>query len=532
MPSNSLPGATPLDGEDPVWTLIKSYEETCRSLHKLRAQILSLQAQETVLEAKRISVYSILALVSRPARDMVFATSDIMERIFAYAVRPTAEDEREDAFYSPTVRGSDVYPVVLAIAGVCSLWRATTIHTPSLWQRISFSGWEKAARTDLSCASFRLRAWLRRSFPLPLTVDWNDEDFSILSDDGSHSSDNSHHSNWSGSCTTSLFESLAAHSTRWQAARLRIPFPEYSSSFPLALPNLKHLHLSNTGEGSIPILGSMPLLRNLALSGWEVSEEAFPWQQLTSFRIFNDVGIPRRAIQACHSLQRLYIDMVGNVAPFDIDQVTNFSSLCHLDLRFPLELVPLAFLNLSALNSMTVSFSGDDLPQGQVSVEFFERCSNLSILQIAFDEIDSPTDTLFTSIFCSSTVRILKLKLTPLMGLDSRTISGVLKCLTISHLTEKFSALEEVHIDVISAREDAHALAIESVAFTALRLVSPDVQQPSLRSVCLHIPETLIEPLSHVLGSSSRLHVSSTPLDFDDRGINYFIDGDLLLSDE
>ncbi|KAH8824786.1 hypothetical protein DL96DRAFT_1817435 [Flagelloscypha sp. PMI_526] len=531
MPWNSLPGATPLDGEDPVWTLIKSYEETCRNLRELRAQIFSLQAQETVLEAKRISVYSILALISRPARDMVFATSDIMERIFFYAVHPTIENEIEDAFYSRTVRHSDAYPGVLAIVRVCSRWRATAIHTPSLWQRIRFRGWKKAAKTDISCASFRLRAWLRRSFPLPLTVDWNHEDFSHFFHDASHSSDDSHHSDQSASWTMSLFESLAAHSTRWQAAKLRIPFPEYSSSFPLALPNLQHIHLNNIGDGPIPNLGSMPLLRNLALSGLEVSEEAFPWQQLTSLRIFNDTGIARQAIQACRSLERLYIDMVGYVAPFDIDQVTNFSSLRHLSIRYPLELVPFAFLNLSALDSIAVFFTDDDLPQEQVSVEFFERCSNLSILQINFDEVESPNDTLFTTIFRSSTVRTLKLKLTRVLGLDGRIISRVLRCLTINHLTEAFSALEEVHIDVISAWADDHALPIESVAFAALRLASPDAQQPSLRSVCLHIPETLIEPLSHVLGSSSRLRVSSTPLDFDDRGINYFMDGDLLLSD-
>ncbi|KAH8818968.1 hypothetical protein DL96DRAFT_1622564 [Flagelloscypha sp. PMI_526] len=528
MPLNPLLGAAPLAEEDHVWTLIKSYEETCRNLRELRAQILSLQAQESVLETKRISIHSFLAMASRPARDMVFATSDIMERIFAYAIRPTAEDKMEDAFYTKTIRHSNAYPVVLAIAGVCRLWRATAIHAPSLWQRIVFSGWREAPETDSSCASLRLRFWLRRSFPLPLTIDWNDDE---SSDDASRSSEDSYHYVKPAAWVMSLFNSLVAHSTRWQAASFRIPFSDYCPSFPLDLLNLKDLHLHNLGDDSIPVLGRMPSLRSLALSGWDVCEKVFPWQQLRSLHIFTTDVISHQAIQACHSVERLYINMGDYIPPFDIGHTTELPSLRHLSIFFPLEFVPFAFLNLGALEILTVRLSDDDIPVVSDSVEFFERCLRLSTLQINFHKLNSQGDTPFTSLFCSSTVRILKLKLTRLLGLDSCILSCALQYLTLDHLAEQFSALEEVHIDITSDREDDHALSIESVAFTALKLATIDTQKPSLRSVWLHIPASFIESLSHVLKSSSKLHVSSTSLDFDDIGANSFMDGDLLLPD-
>ncbi|KAH8824788.1 hypothetical protein DL96DRAFT_1682054 [Flagelloscypha sp. PMI_526] len=513
MPLNPLLGAAPLAEEDHVWTLIKSYEETCRNLRELRAQILSLQAQESVLETKRISIHSFLAVVSRPARDMVFATSDIMERIFAYAVRPTAEDETDHAFYSEDVRRSDVYPVVLVIARVCSLWRATALHTPSLWQRIVFSGWGQAPEADSSCASFRLRFWLRQSFPLPLTIGWNDDKSSY---DASHSSQDSEHSEKPATWVMSLFDALAAHSTRWQAAWLRIPFSEYRPYFPLDLLNLRDLHLHNIGDDSIPVLGTMPSLRTLTLSGWDVCEEVFPWQQLRSLHIFTDMEISHQTVQSCHNLERLYIYMGSEIAPFDIDRATELPSLRHLSIYFPLEYIPFAFLNLSALESLTIHLSDDNIPLAKDLVEFFERCLRLRTLQINFHQLEFQDDTPSPHFFAH-----------PL--LDSRILSCVLKCLTIGRLTEQFSALEEVHIDITSKREEVPALPIESVAFTALRLASLDTQELSLRFVWLHIPATFIEPLSHVLGSSSKLHVSSTSLDFNDTGANNFMDGDLLL---
>ncbi|KAH8818921.1 hypothetical protein DL96DRAFT_375654 [Flagelloscypha sp. PMI_526] len=528
--------ANSLGGEDPVWTLIKSYEETCHDLRELRAQISSLQAQESVLEAKRISVQSILAHVC-PARDQLFATSDIMERIFVYAVCPTA-GENTEAFYSESHRYSDAYPVVHSIARVCSLWRATAIHTPRLWQRIIFSGWRKSTEIDFPCASFRLRSWLRRSFPLPLTIHWNDDDpghsddDSIHSDDASNSDNDSTRSDEPGPWTMRLFDSLVAHSARWHAVTLWIPFPRYCSYFPIFLPNLKDLHLYNTGDDPIPVLGSMPLLRNLAISGGDVSEGAFPWQQLTTLRIFNDIGIPTQAIQACRTLESLYVDMDDYVPPFVIDHATTLPSLRHLSIFFPLELMPLTFLDLTVLESMSVNLQYNDLPPDHQLAEFLERCSNLTTLQIKLNGLGSHNYPRFSSNFHSRTVRVLKLRLVEVLCLGRRALSDLLKLFTASRLTEQFSALEEIHIDCTCDLEGDYARSIETVAFTALGLASSDAQGLSLRSIWLHIPPTLVEPLSYALSSCPKLHVSSTPLDFDFIGVNCFMDGDLLLPDK
>ncbi|KAH8824966.1 hypothetical protein DL96DRAFT_1611437 [Flagelloscypha sp. PMI_526] len=505
--------ATSLPGEDPVWTLIKSYEETRRNLHKLRTQIASLQLQETALEARRISVLSILAMVSRPARDKVFATFDIMERIFEHAVSPTSDDAK-DAFYSHAVRNSDAYPVVHAIARVCSLWRATAIHASSLWQRITFSGWRGAAAIDFACTSFRLCSWLRRSLPLPLTIHWSD--------------DQSSYSDEVVPWMKSLFDALAAHSPRWQTAKLRIPFPQYSSFFPLTLPNLKDLYFRNNGDGSAPSLGSMPSLRNLALSGLGViSQMAFPWHHLTTLRFFGEIRVPRQTIQACLTLERLYIDMDNIVSPFHLNQTTKLPSLCHLSLRFPLQKLPLTFLDLVALDSITISYRYHDLPPLQESVQFLSRSSRLRILQIDFEELGFQDHSHF-SVFSSSTVHILRLKLTNVLG---DPVSCLLKFVTISHLKEQFSALEEIHIDATSTEEGAPVLTIESVIFTAVQLASTGAQMPSLKSVWLHIPAAFIESLSHTRRSISKLQLSSTPLDFDNVGIDYFMDGHCLLAD-
>ncbi|KAH8818922.1 hypothetical protein DL96DRAFT_375661 [Flagelloscypha sp. PMI_526] len=511
-PLHSLRTTTPILGEDPVWTLIKSYEKTCRNLRELRAQIASLQAQEALLEASRISTNSALASVSRPARDQVFSTLEIMESIFAFAVRPTAQ-EKTDAFYSRKVRYSDAYPVVHAIARVCSLWRNIAIHAPRLWQRIVFSRWHKARKTDFACASFRLQSWLRRSFPLPLIIDWCDSEAECYQLES-----------WSNS----LFNSLSAHSSRWQAVRLEITLPRYNACFPLALPRLKDLSLCCFGGGSVPTLGSMPLLRNLALDAYStVDERAFPWQQLTTLRIFNDTGIPRQAIQACCALERLYVYMGGIGSPFDIDQATELPSLRHFSVLNLLQQLPLGLLNLSLLESMTVAFEHYDIPSIRALAVFFERASSLQTLEINIYEFNSYIHAPLLSFIRSRSVRVLKLKLSKFL-LDRHNLSSLLPLLTPRYMMEQFSALEEIHIDVMSAEEKVHDLLIESIVLATLDLVPPDAQEPSLKSVWLHIPASFIEPLSHAF-RSSKLQVSSTPLDFDDLGANYFMDGDLLL---
>ncbi|KAH8818923.1 hypothetical protein DL96DRAFT_375680 [Flagelloscypha sp. PMI_526] len=467
MPLHRLPTTTSLPGDDPVWALIKSYEETCRNLREMRAQIVSLQAQESLLEARRISINSTLAMVSRRARDQVFATSEIMESIFAFAVCPTTEDNTdyypEDAFYSQAVRYSDAYPVVHAIARVSSLWRNIAHHTPRLWQRIVFSRWRLAPRADHSCASFRLRSWLRRSFPLPLIIQWEDlysePDQSVP---------------WG----MPLFDSLTAHSFRWQTAKLQIRFPRYNSSFPLALPKLENLYFYGLGDDSIPALGSMPLLRNLALVGSDTaSATTFPWQQLTSLGIFRTNNIPYAVIQSCCTLERLYVDTTG--APFDVEQVVELPSLRHFSLLSPLGEGPLGFLNLTNLDSMTINYDHADLPSVQESTVFFERSSNLRILQINIHQLYSQTFTPLFSIFRSRSVRVLKLKLDVwVLSTDRATLSVLLPQLTPSHIMEQFPTLEEIHIDITSACEIGNALSIESIAFATLNLVPLDGQSP------------------------------------------------------
>ncbi|KAH8824967.1 hypothetical protein DL96DRAFT_1611438 [Flagelloscypha sp. PMI_526] len=191
----------------------------------------------------------------------------------------------------------------------------------------------------------------------------------------------------------------------------------------------------------------------------------------------------------------------------------------------------LGCLNLGFLDSMTVDYISSDLPSIQESGEFFERSSRLQILQVNFRELEPQDHISFFSVFRSRAVRILRLKLDHVLGLDdSSVLLSLLTCLTTSCLTQNFSALKEIHLDATSTDEEPCALSIESITFTAVRLASTADQTSSPLSVQLHIPASFIEPLSHTFESSEKLRVSSTPLDFDVIGVDSFMDGDLLLS--
>ncbi|KAH8818920.1 hypothetical protein DL96DRAFT_375652 [Flagelloscypha sp. PMI_526] len=506
---------------DHVWSLIKSYEETCRTLRKVQAELAILQNKESQLAAQRTSQLATLMKFSQPAKERVFNMFDLLQQILVYAVEPRTRDEAEDFTYISIF--PNIIPTVFAVASVSSMWRQTALRSPNLWRRIDFYGDEDISIDHKARVVHRVQSCLRRSFPLPLLIRWEDAAPTAPEERGP--------SSW----VKNLFEMLTLHSHRWQWVKLRLPLVYYQSLFPLNMPKLEALTVNDT-EDNVPgslSMGPMPLLRSLGLFSPNFSDIGIPWHQLTAVSALDCVGMVDLIFKNCKHLERLHIDpgpgnpSLGAPAPIYLEGLRHLG-VCSNPANFPWP-----SLTVPALEILTIDNKYLLVPQSDALRQFLERCSRLQLLQIRLFQLNrKPTSMdlapLFETVF-STTVRILQFQLSTW----NKHLISFLSRLTLHRLKKQFPALHQIHIDVtpIMSRNLCEDTSIGDAIIHTLLTLSNDIEQCCsndgapypLQMIYLHTSSSHSE--TNI--TAPHLQVTTTRLNIDTEGENLFPIGHL-----
>ncbi|KAH8818959.1 hypothetical protein DL96DRAFT_1820310 [Flagelloscypha sp. PMI_526] len=501
---------------DQVWSIIKSYEETCRALREIESEITALQQKQSELEFQRSSQHAMLVKLSQPAKERVFSSFDVLQQIFTYAIEPAMYDAAEDFIY---VHASpQVLPTVFSLASVSSLWRNTALRSPTLWQRIGFAGGCDLSPAHSTCIFHRVECCIRRSFPLPLIIRWEDFDVSRKKTEPCC---------WA----KSLFEVVAFHSHRWQAAKLNLPFEYYKSIFPLNMPKLEALAFGNVAENPRDLkLGSMPSLRTLGLMDYGDFEIALPWDQLTTISASQCITMVDSPLKNCKRLERLYVEAgVGGFA-FQVPNPISLAEMWYLSICSEPADIPWSNLTMPALECLTMDHRYPFHQQPDDLHRFLERCPRLHLLQIRLCSLESN----FTSLeaeallnpFSSPTVRTLQLTL----PWPCKHIQPLLSFLTVHQLMKQFPALHHIHISLGELRLTQSPSGAEDAVVQAIFALSHDIErhystcnaQLPLQMVHLHTISPHDDILSQNYLTSPHLRVTSTPLEFERDGEVHF----------
>lgn len=164
----------------------------------------------------------------------------------------------------------------LTLGKVCTHWRAVTWSTPYIWSHISLCLSTPRYETQVELLS----DWLARSGICPLTINliFDCED------------------DWTDTVPIDLIQLLIASANRWRAIHIVLPeswyaiLDELEYSFPhlvsvVSEPLWADCSLSLSKRKRLNLFGSAPLLRDVHLNGYYLSDVDIPWGQLNRFTL-------------------------------------------------------------------------------------------------------------------------------------------------------------------------------------------------------------------------------------------------------
>ncbi|KAF8814589.1 hypothetical protein BYT27DRAFT_7206045 [Phlegmacium glaucopus] len=164
----------------------------------------------------------------------------------------------------------------LILGKVCGQWRAITWSTPYIWSHISLSLSTPRYETQIKLLS----VWLTRSGVCPLTINLI---FDCEND-------------WTDIIPTELIQLLLASANRWRAINLVLPESWYSllaelkHSLPLLVtvvsqPLWADCGLTPSKRKRLNLFEFAPLLRDVHVNGYYLSDVDVPWEQLDRFTL-------------------------------------------------------------------------------------------------------------------------------------------------------------------------------------------------------------------------------------------------------
>ncbi|KAJ7221857.1 hypothetical protein B0H12DRAFT_1329065 [Mycena haematopus] len=223
---------------------------------EIEAQILSLRDSIQVLEAEKMCAQERLDSYTYPVLTL---PNEITSEIFTKFI---------PAYPFPPPFVGPLSPTILT--HICRKWREIALATPALWRAISLPYSEDKDslhwkhKDSLHCL---LKSWLSRSGCLPLSLEV--EDIWATLDDKD-------------------VEALVLHCARWEYVRLAVDGDvAHTIQGPMPLLRQVEIRVDSCGDEAIPMrFREAPRLRSLTFPEYyKLSDETFPWAQLTSLTL-------------------------------------------------------------------------------------------------------------------------------------------------------------------------------------------------------------------------------------------------------
>ncbi|KAF5361658.1 hypothetical protein D9758_007306 [Tetrapyrgos nigripes] len=352
-------------------------------LSSLDSKIQSLESTLAELRAEKLSLQSYIDAhnsILSPTRRL---PPEIVAAIFTYTLP-------HDHF--PT-RSSKASPLLLG--RVCSQWRAVSLSTPELWNRMHIVI-PSSADSGLLCQVLTKRVeyvatWLSRAGALPIS-------FSLYSYNWTQHAPFQEDRVIMSNILRSLMSSLFGLSKRWQRVEFKVPgilwkiLREYVTKLTAAdVPMLESLKVDFNTWGIADMteselfhnmVESTPL-RSVSFTGLcsKVSGMSLDWKHLQHLQLtskFNDrfMNIPevQNVLSQCHELRSCDIGVLVSATPsppsLDLPSVIALPHLRDLQLSLTCPNAPLSnllpsffqSLSLPVLSSLSVSFEGKYSP--------------------------------------------------------------------------------------------------------------------------------------------------------------------------